>query len=179
MTATATLNSEQVKSDNPQTAATHMSTLDCVQQYMKLLLSFAYITTHAHIIAVYTISTTCTFVWKTLELYSVLYQLSLQVFASNRWLYILSSDQTPVLHHILVGPILAVCMCRGRDRESRPQLTQHAGIHRCTHTHTHIHTHLHTHTHTCTHVHTHRNTHAYTETQTFTYMQKHKHTCTW
>ena len=62
MTATATLNNAQVKSDNAQTAATHTCTLDCVQQYMKLLLSFTLITTHAHIIAVYTISTTSTFV---------------------------------------------------------------------------------------------------------------------
>ena len=58
MKATAPLNNAQVKSDNPQTAATHTCTLDCVQQYMKLLLSFAYITTHARIVAVYTISTT-------------------------------------------------------------------------------------------------------------------------
>ena len=78
-----TLNSAQVKYDNAQTTTTHTCTLDCLQQYIKLLLSFALITTHAHIIAVYIISTTRTFVWKTLELYSVLYQLSLQVFASN------------------------------------------------------------------------------------------------
>ena len=83
MTASATLNSAPVKSDNAQTTTTHTCTLDCLQQYMKLLLSFPYITTHAHTIAVYTISTTCTFVWKTLELYSVLYQLPLQVFSSN------------------------------------------------------------------------------------------------
>ena len=44
-TATATLKSAQVKSDNAQTAATHTCTLDCVQQYIKLLLSFALITT--------------------------------------------------------------------------------------------------------------------------------------
>ena len=144
MAATATLNSVQVKSDNAQTAATHTCTLDCVQQYMKLLLSFAYITTHAQSSAVYTISTTCTFVWKTLELYSVLYQLCLQVFASNRWLY---CQKTRHLYYIISSSTIrgSLHMRMGRDRESRPQLTlcicRHAQTHARMRTHADAHGH--------------------------------------